>query len=87
MFEELATRFRVTISTERGVRPVRDKTDEAILACISSSAGLLTSEIARAIGLSSRATRTRLARLVDRGLVREIGTGLQDPRRRYFASK
>lgn len=87
VFEELATRFRVTISTERGVRPVRDKTDEAILACISGSAGLLTSEIARAIGLSSRATRTRLARLVDRGLVREIGTGPQDPRRRYFGSE
>ena len=87
VFEELATRFRATISTERGVRPVRDKTDEAILACISGSAGLLTSEIARAIGLSSRATRTRLARLVDRGLVREIGTGPQDPRRRYFGSE
>jgi ATP-dependent DNA helicase RecG len=87
VFEELATRFRVTISTARGARPARDKTDEAILASLPGSAGLLTNEIARAIGLSSRATRTRLARLVDRGLVREIGTGPQDPRRRYFGSK
>jgi predicted HTH transcriptional regulator len=32
VFGELATRFRVTISTERGARPVRDKRAEAILA-------------------------------------------------------
>jgi len=87
VFEELAARFRVTISTERGTRPVRDKRDEAILACISGSAGLLTSEIATAIGLSPRATRTRLARLVGGGLLREIGTGPQDPRRRYFPAE
>lgn len=40
----------------------------------------ITSEIAGLI----RATRTRLARLVGRGLVREIDTGPQDPKRRYF---
>jgi predicted HTH transcriptional regulator len=87
VFEELATRFRVTIFTERGTRPVRDNRDEAILACISGSAGLLTNEIAAAIGLSARATRTRLARLVAGGLLREIGTGPQDPRRRYFPAE
>jgi ATP-dependent DNA helicase RecG len=42
---------------------------------------------AAAIGLSPHATRTRLARLVGRGLVREIGTGPQDPRRRYFLAE
>jgi predicted HTH transcriptional regulator len=87
VFEELATRFRVTIFTERGTRPVRDKRDEAILACISGSTGLLTNEIAAAIGLSARATRTRLSRLVAGGLLREIGTGPQDPRRRYFPAE
>jgi hypothetical protein len=33
--------------------------------------------------MSPRAARTRLASLVERGLVAEIGSGLQDPRRRY----
>jgi DNA-binding IclR family transcriptional regulator len=37
--------------------------------------GLATREIAAIIGLSARATRTRLARLIDRGLVRENGSG------------
>ena len=87
VFEELATRFRVTIATERGTRPVRDKRDEAILACISGSAGRLTNEMATVIGLTPRATRTRLARLVGGGLLREIGTGPQDPRRRYFPAE
>ena len=34
-----------------------------------------------------RATRTRLARLVGSGLLREIGTGPQDPKRRYFRTE
>ena len=47
----------------------------------------MTSEIAKEIELTSRATRTRLARLVERGLVREIGSGPQDPKRRYFRAE
>ena len=84
VFEELATRFRVTIATARTGRPVLDETDQAILETLAGKTGRSTSEIADAIGLSSRATRTRLARLVGRGLVHEIGTGQQDPKRRYF---
>ena len=84
VFEELATRFRVTIATARVGRPALDDTDQAVVASLAARKGLLTSEIAEAIGLTPRATRTRLASLVGRGLVREIGTGPQDPRRRYF---
>jgi predicted HTH transcriptional regulator len=87
VFEELATRFRVTIATARTGRPVLDETDQAIMATLAVEKGRSTSEIADAIGLSARATRTRLARLVDRGLVREIGTGPQDPKRRYFLAE
>lgn len=87
IFEELATRFRVTIATNQIGPAVVDPTDEAILTSIGAAQGLATSEIAAAIGLSPRATRTRLARLVDRGLVHEIGTGPQDPRRRYFLAE
>ncbi len=87
VFEEIATRFRVTIATTRvGPRVVED-TDQAILDALRGAKGRATSEIAATIGLSPRATRTRLARLVGRGLVREIGTGPQDPRRRYFLAE
>jgi len=87
VFEEIATRFRVTVSTERVSRPALDRTDEAILNALAGGKGLLTSEIANSVELTSRATRTRLAKLVGRGLVREIGTGPQDPKRRYFKAE
>ena len=84
VFEELATRFRVTFATARVGRPVLDETDRAILARLADGEGGATSEIADTIGLTPRATRTRLAKLVDRGLVHEIGTGPQDPKRCYY---
>lgn len=84
VFEELATRFRVTIATARVDRPVLDDTDQAILESLAGRKGRSTSEIAEAIGLTPRATRTRLARMVGRGLAQEIGTGPQDPQRRYY---
>jgi predicted HTH transcriptional regulator len=87
VFEELATRFRVTIATARVDRPDLDDTDQAILDCLADGNGRSTREIAEAIGLTPRSTRTRLARMVGRGLVREIGTGPQDPRRRYFLAE
>jgi len=85
--EEIATRFRVTIFTERVGPPALDKTDQAIVGALAGRKGLLTSEIAGMIGLTPRATRTRLARLVGSGLVREVGTGPQDPKRRYFRAE
>lgn len=60
-----------------------DDPDEAIVDALSDG-GTLPSEVAVVIGLTSRATRTRLARLVRSGLMREVGTRPQDPKRRYF---
>lgn len=81
--EEIGTRFRVTLWTQRVQPPTQDAKDREILAAIPT-AGALTSEIASTINLSARATRTRLIKLVDRGLVREVGAGPRDPKRRYF---
>jgi DNA-binding IclR family transcriptional regulator len=66
--------------------PAQDKPDQAILGALaaSSAGGLSTSQIAKRIGLSPRAARTRLASLVERGLVAVIGSGPQDPQRRYY---
>jgi predicted HTH transcriptional regulator len=85
--EEVGIRFRVTLLTARTGTPALEDTDRAIMDALADGAGHLTSEVARVIGLTPRATRTRLARLVERGLVRAIGTGPQDPRRRYFRAE
>src|SRR6266849_79078 len=84
-FEEIGTHFRVTLSAIHRHAPARDERDQAILGelAASSEGGLSTSQIAKRIGLSPRAARTRLASLVERGLVAEIGSGPQDPHRRY----
>jgi predicted HTH transcriptional regulator len=84
VLEEIGIRFRVTLGTAKTRTGAMDATDQAILSALSAEDGRMTSEIASVIGLTPRATRTRLARLVGRGLVREIGSGPQDPKRRYF---
>lgn len=86
-FEELATRFRVTLSTERVGPPSLDERDRTILDALANDESWLTSEIAEIIGLTPRATRTRLARLVEQGHLRELGTGPQDPKRRYVRTR
>jgi ATP-dependent DNA helicase RecG len=82
--EEMGTRFRVTLFTARLGPPSLDPTDQAILEALVDENGASTQEIAAAISLTSRATRTRLRKLVERGLVQEVGTSQQDPKRRYF---
>lgn len=83
-FAEIANRFRVTIFSTPTRQPDVDPTDQQILQALSDGSGRLTSEIAAIIGLTPRATRTRLARLVGSGMLREVGTSPQDPKRRYF---
>jgi len=85
-FEEIGTHFRVTLSTIARRASTKDQRDEAILNALAANqeTGLSTSEIAKQIALSTRAARTRLASLVERGLIAEIGSGPQDPHRRYY---
>jgi predicted HTH transcriptional regulator len=85
-FEEIGTHFRVTLSTIRRHAPAQDEKDQAILKALAArpETGLSTSQVAKRIGLSPRAARTRLASLVERGLVTAIGSGPQDPQRRYY---
>jgi hypothetical protein len=72
---------------EIGPVPALDETDQTIMSALPRGKGLLTDEIAKAIGLTPLDTRTRLARLVGSGLLREVGTGPQDPKRGYFRTE
>ena len=83
VLEEIGTRFRVTLFTARAGTPTRDPIDQAILDALTDE-GNSTQDIATAIGLTTRSVRYRLVKLLERGLVREIGTSPQDPKRRYF---
>jgi predicted HTH transcriptional regulator len=84
-FEEIGTHFRVTLSAVRSHAPAMDERGRAILKALGRfPKGLSTSQIAQRLGVSPRATRTRLALLVERGFVTEIGSSPQDPHRRYY---
>jgi predicted HTH transcriptional regulator len=86
-FREVGLSFRVTLSTLRTGEPATDARDEKLLDALAERGALSTSVLATAVGLSDRATRTRLRNLVDRGLVTEIGSGRNDPQRKYALLK
>jgi ATP-dependent DNA helicase RecG len=84
ILEEIGVHFRVTFMLERvSELSVEDK-DQTILDALAGGEGMTTSEIAGIIELSSRATRTRLLKLIELGLVIDIGTSPKDPRRKYY---
>ncbi len=87
LLEEVATHFRVTLHGKRERTPQVDAVDDRILKALGKRKdGLSTAEIAEGLRLSTRATRSRLQSLLDRGLIVAVGSGPNDPRRRYFLS-
>jgi predicted HTH transcriptional regulator len=82
--EEIGTHFRVTISSARVRQPHTDETDRRILALFGDGVARSTAAVAKHIGLSQRATLTRLKSIASRGLLVEIGTGPHDPKRQYI---
>ena len=83
VFEELGGRFRVTLGVS-APSAVADDVDARLLDALRAQDGLSTQQLAAAIERTPRTTRTRLKRLVERGQVREVGSGANDPRRRYY---
>ncbi|MBI5232408.1 MAG: putative DNA binding domain-containing protein [Coriobacteriales bacterium] len=86
-FEEIGFGFRVTLRFERTAPPKIDELDHTALAALAQADGLSTRDISERIGRTTRATRQRLAQLVERGLVVEVGSGPNDPKRRYFIAE
>ncbi|MHB1340551.1 MAG: ATP-binding protein [Coriobacteriia bacterium] len=87
LLEEVGLRFRVTLFSGRTSPRVDDPLDDATIEALRSGGGLTTSEVAEAIGRTPRATRTRLLKLIERGLVVEVGSGPTDPQRRYHVAE
>jgi len=83
-FEEIGTSFRVTFFGAQKRSPTVDAVDQKILDTLSVKEGKSTKTIAEYVGLTTRAIRPRLRALIERGLVVEIGSSPQDPRRLYF---
>jgi predicted ArsR family transcriptional regulator len=83
-FEELGTRFRVTLRRINGKSPVLDPMSRAILDLVNKNHGLSTKDLAAKVKRSPRATRTQLQKLVDYGYIVEVGSSRHDPHRAYY---
>ncbi len=83
-FEEIGNHFRVTIYIEPKRKPLVDDITENILRALKHKNLLGTQEISEKIKLSTRATRARLASLVEKGLIVPVGSGPRDPHKRFF---
>ncbi|MCX7012857.1 MAG: helix-turn-helix domain-containing protein [Candidatus Sumerlaeota bacterium] len=87
-FEEIGTHFRVTLfSQNREQAPALDAVEQSIVNALRGSGGLTTQGLADRIGLSARATRTRVLSLVQRGVVVEIGKSSRDPKKTYHLAE
>jgi len=87
ILEEIGHRFRVTFLIEQSRPPSMTHREQKIAALLRNGKGMSTSEIAARIRLSSRATRTCLLDMVQKGLLVEVGSSPQDPKRRYYLSQ
>ncbi len=85
-FEEIGTHFRVTFRLDKCGGVELDEISTRILDAIRERSRLNTQTLATLVGLSARSTRTRLKSLVERGLIAEIGSGPNDPKRVYVAT-
>lgn len=86
IWEEIATRIRVTLPMRPAGLPTADEVDDPIYKLLKVSDGLRTSEIAKELGLSTRATRIRLKQLIELGLLVRVGTGPTDPQSKYYTA-
>jgi len=85
-FQEMAFRFRAIISLKAEQPPERDVITEAVRTALlapKNRKGLSTHQLAERAGISPRAMRTRMAKLVDSGLVSVLGKNARDPQRKY----
>src|ERR1035437_320039 len=81
--EEIGMQFGGTISSARVGQPHTDETARRILASFADGSARSTATVAKHVGLSQRATLTRLKSMTERGLLVEVGTGPHDPKRQY----
>jgi ATP-dependent DNA helicase RecG len=87
VFEEMGLHFRVTLYKTPAPAEAPDPIEKAIFELLADGSGYTTAQVAKVIGRTPRATRARLASMVARGLVQEVGRGPQDPKRKYYLAK
>ncbi len=87
VLEELGQSFRVTFSRVRSNVPKLDNKDSKIVEIVKNAPGLTTAQIAKQICLTARATRDRLSKLTESGILCVVGTHSRDPKRAFYLTQ
>lgn len=82
-FEEIGTRFRVTLYKTQISPAVLDKVEEQIISILDANGALSTKEIATKINLSTRTIRNYLIKMIEKKKIYEISRGMNDPKKKY----
>jgi len=83
-FEEIGMQFRVTLYGAKSSRHKLSGDERKIIEALRNGKGLSTKDIARIINKTERTARTKMLKLLEQGLVVEIGSGSQDPNKKYI---
>lgn len=82
-FEELGANFRVTLFGERVAAPAQPEWQAVLVAYLADKGQISTQLAAKLWKTTDRTARTRLRRLVNDGVLAEVGRGPKDPYRIY----
>jgi predicted HTH transcriptional regulator len=86
-FEELGTNFRATLYGERVVAPAIPEWHRQLVAYLIREGEIATKEAADLWTTSDRTARARLRKLVEEGVLVEVGTGPKDPHKKYVLKR
>jgi predicted HTH transcriptional regulator len=82
-FEELGANFRVTLFGKRVAAPAQPPWQAILMGYLAKEGRISTKVAAELWTTSDRTARTRLRKLVDEGVLAEVGKGPRDPYRTY----
>jgi predicted HTH transcriptional regulator len=82
-FEEIGTNFRVTLRGEKIAPSVQPEWHTQLIVYLGQNLEISTRDASRLWKTSDRTARTRLRKLVEMGVLTEVGTGPTDPHRKY----
>lgn len=83
-FEELGHFFRVTLYNRREVKPEINEWKKELLDLIAERKEISSKDAALLWEISDRATRVRLKKMVDEGLITEVATSPYDPQKKFI---
>lgn len=86
-FKEIGARIRVTFYKEKISQGILDSTDSFILDLLAFCGPLSAHQITSCVSISKRSVINRLSNLADKGQIKEMAQGPNDPKKKYILTK